>query len=151
MAKIEGLQNCSFFLSVPLARENLKENLKHKNRAKQLTNVLAVDPPAPPSERLLHVLIRGLNQESEEKAAEDKAMKKNAFADLTLGPSSRTELLESLQGTIHILRKHFYSTKFNLTYRFFTKIGLFRQNNRISLLTLHFVEIFKLKFEIFNI
>ena len=47
-------------------------NLKHKNRAIQLTNVLAVDPPAPPSERLLHVLIRGLNQESEEKAAEDK-------------------------------------------------------------------------------
>ena len=70
-----------------------------------------MDPPAPPSERLLHVLIRGLNQESEEKAAEDKAMKKNAFADLTLGPSSRTELLESLQGTIHILRNHFYSTK----------------------------------------
>ena len=70
-----------------------------------------MDPPAPPSERLLHVLIRGLNQESEEKAAEDKAMKKNAFADLTVGPSSRTELLESLQGTIHILRKHLYSTK----------------------------------------
>ena len=91
-----------------------------------------MDPPAPPSERLLHVLIRGLNQESEEKAAEDKAMKKNAFADLTLGPSSRTELLESLQGTIHILRKHLYSTKFNLTSRFFTKTG-FRQNNRISL------------------
>ena len=45
-----------------------------------MTNVLAVDPPAPPSERLLHVLIRGLNQESEEKAAEDKAMKKNADA-----------------------------------------------------------------------
>ena len=106
-SKIEGLQNCSFFVSVPLAREKLKENLKHKNRTIQLTNVLAVDPPAPPSERLLHVLIRGLNQESEEKAAEDKAMKKNAFADLTLGPSSRTELLESLQGTIHILRKHF--------------------------------------------
>ena len=82
-----------------------------------------MDPPAPPSERLLHVLIRGLNQESEEKAAEDKAMKKNAFADLTIGPSSRTELLESLQGTIHILRKHLYSTKFNLTSRFFTKTG----------------------------
>ena len=114
-SKIEGLQNCSFFVSVPLAREKLKENLKHKNRTIQLTNVLAVDPPAPPSERLLHVLIRGLNQESEEKAAEDKAMKKNAFADLTIGPSSRTELLESLQGTIHILRKHFYSTKLNLT------------------------------------
>ena len=111
---IQKLKVCKiahFFVSVPLARENLKGNLKHKNRAIQLTNVLAVDPPAPPSERLLHVLIRGLNQESEEKAAEDKAMKKNAFADLTIGPSSRTELLESLQGTIHILRKHFYSTK----------------------------------------
>ena len=47
------------------------------------------------------------DMEAEEKAAEDKAMKKNAFADLTIGPSSRTELLESLQGTIHILRKHF--------------------------------------------
>jgi len=70
----------------------------YSQAAIQLTNVLAVDPPAPPSERLLHVLIRGLNQESEEKAAEDKAMKKNTFADLTVGPSSRSELLESLQG-----------------------------------------------------
>ena len=29
-----------------------------------------------------------------------KAMKKNAFADLTVGPSSRSELLESLQGKV---------------------------------------------------
>ena len=101
-----------------------------------------MDPPAPPSERLLHVLIRGLNQESEEKAAEDKAMKKNTFADLTVGPSSRSELLESLQGTIHILRKHLDSTKFNLTSKCFTKTGFFRQNNRVSFSTLQFDQIF---------
>jgi hypothetical protein len=28
-------------------------------------------------------------------------------------------------GTIHILRKHFYSTKINLTFKFFTETGFF--------------------------
>ena len=32
------------------------------------------------------------------------------------------------QGTIHILRKHFYSTKLNLTSQLFTKTGVFRQS-----------------------
>ena len=31
-------------------------------------------------------------------------------------------------GTIHILRKHFYSTKLNLTSKFFTRTGFFHQN-----------------------
>ena len=62
----------------------------------QLTNILAVDPPCPPSERLLHVLNRGLEREAEEMASEDRGGKKNALADL--GPFSRTELLENLQG-----------------------------------------------------
>ena len=43
-----------------------------------------------------------------------------------------------LLGTIHILRTHFYGTKLNLTSKFFTKSGFFRQNKRISILTLHF-------------
>ena len=47
-------------------------------------------------------------------------------------------------GTIHILRKHFYSTKLNLTFKFFTKTRFFRQNKRISFSTLHFGEIFML-------
>ena len=42
----------------------------------------------------------------------------------------RTELLKA-QGTIHILRKHFYSKKLNLTSKFFTKSGFFRQNKTI--------------------
>ena len=63
----------------------------------QLTNILAVDPPCPPSERLLHVLNRGLEREAEEMAAEERGGKKNALADLG-GPQSRTELLENLQG-----------------------------------------------------
>ena len=29
------------------------------------------------------------------------------------------------QGTIHILRKHFYSTKLNSTFKFFKKLGFF--------------------------
>ena len=47
-------------------------------------------------------------------------------------------------GTIHILRKHFYSTKLNLTFKFFTKTGFFRQNKRISFSTLHFDKVFML-------
>ena len=31
------------------------------------------------------------------------------------------------EGTIHILRKHFYSTKLNLNFKFFSKTGFFRQ------------------------
>ena len=46
-------------------------------------------------------------------------------------------------GTIHILRKHFYSTKLNLTSKFFTTT-FFRQIKRISFPTLHFHEIFML-------
>ena len=46
-------------------------------------------------------------------------------------------------GTIHTLRKHFYSTKINLTFQFFTKTGFFRQIiKRISFSTLLFDEIF---------
>jgi hypothetical protein len=48
------------------------------------------------------------------------------------------------EGTIHILRKHLYSTKLNLTSKFFTKTGVFRQNKRISFSTLHFDEFFML-------
>ena len=65
----------------------------------QLTNILAVDPPCPPSERLLHVLNRGLDREAEEMAAAsaaDSSGGKN-LADLG-GPFSRAEMLENLQG-----------------------------------------------------
>ena len=48
------------------------------------------------------------------------------------------------EGTIHILRKHLYSTKLNLTSKIFTKTGFFRQNKRISFSTLHFDEFFML-------
>ena len=55
-------------------------------------------------------------------------------------------------GTIHILRKHLFSTKLNLTSKICTKTGFFHQNKRISFSTLHFDEIFmlKLKFENFS-
>ena len=53
-------------------------------------------------------------------------------------------------GTIHILRKHFDSTKLTLTFKFFTKTRFFRQNKRISFSMLHFDEIFMLQFEIFS-
>ena len=33
-------------------------------------------------------------------------------------------------GTIHILRKHFYSTKLNLTSKFFTRTGFFSSKQR---------------------
>ena len=33
-----------------------------------------------------------------------------------------------VQGTIHILRKHFYSTKLDMTSKFFEKTRFFRQN-----------------------
>ena len=47
-------------------------------------------------------------------------------------------------GTIHILRKHFYSTKLNLITKFFTRTGFFRQNKRLYFSTLHFDKIFML-------
>ena len=52
--------------------------------------------------------------------------------------------LDGLLGTVHILRKHLYSTKLNLTSKFFTKTGFFCQNKRISFSTLHFDKIFML-------
>ena len=55
-----------------------------------------------------------------------------------------TYLLPFAIGTIHILRKQFYSTKISLTYKFFTKTVFFRQIKRISFSTLHFDEIFML-------
>ena len=63
--------------------------------AVQLTNMFAVDPPCPPSERLLHVVEFGLEREAEEKTAEEQANKKSMLADLG-APISRTDLLESL-------------------------------------------------------
>ena len=45
------------------------------------------------------------------------------------------------QGTIHILRKHLYSTKLNF---------FICQNKRISFFTFYFDEIFMLQFEIFS-
>ena len=47
----------------------------------------------------------------------------------------------SFLGTIHILRKHSYSTKLNLTTLFFTNTVFFRQNKTISFSILHFDEI----------
>ena len=43
-------------------------------------------------------------------------------------------ILTSL-GTIHMLCKHFYSTKLNLTFKFFTKTMFFRQIKTISFST----------------
>ena len=45
-------------------------------------------------------------------------------------------------GTIHILHKHFYSTKLHLSSKIFTKTWFFHQNKIISFSTLHFDEIF---------
>ena len=42
------------------------------------------------------------------------------------------------KGTIHILRKHLYSTKLNLITKFFIKTFFFRQNKGISFSTLRF-------------
>ena len=56
----------------------------------------------------------------------------------------RLLMLQNVLGTIHILHKHFYSTKLNLTFKFFTKTEFFRQIKRISFSTLRFDEIFML-------
>ena len=51
------------------------------------------------------------------------------------------------QGTIHILRKHLYSTKLNLTSKFFTRTGVFFVKTKdFSFSTLHFDIIFMLFF-----
>ena len=55
-----------------------------------------------------------------------------------------SRLGDSQLGTIHILRKHLYSTKLKLTIKPFAKAFFFRQNKIISFITLHFDEIFML-------
>ena len=52
-------------------------------------------------------------------------------------------------GTIHILRKHLYSTKFILTSKFFTKTVFFRQNKRFFF-NITFDKIFKSLLEFFG-
>ena len=52
----------------------------------------------------------------------------------------RDNVISTVQGTIHILRKHLNSTKLNLTTKFFTKTGFFRQNKTISFSILYFDE-----------
>ena len=58
--------------------------------------------------------------------------------------SEKDDVLKQALGTIHILRKHLYSTKRNLVTKFFIKTGFFRQNKRTSFSTLHIDEIFML-------
>ena len=58
---------------------------------------------------------------------------------------TKLEYAESSKGTIHILRKHLYSTKLTLNTKFLTKNVFFRQ--RVSFSTLHFDEIFMLMSE----
>ena len=62
---------------------------------------------------------------------------------------SKSEICKHLEaglvaglGTIHILRKHFHSPKFDLISQIFTKTGFFRHIKRISSSTLHFDEFF---------
>ena len=57
---------------------------------------------------------------------------------------TKLEYAESSKGTIHILRKHLYSTKLTLNTKFLTNF-FFRQ--RVSFSTLHFDEIFMLMSE----
>jgi len=82
------------------------------------------------------------------------------------GPEGGIEALELLQkqakeeglatviilGTIHIFRKHLYSTKLNMTmYLIFQqKTGFSCQNKRIDFSTLHFDKNFTLDFDIFG-
>ena len=40
-------------------------------------------------------------------------------------------LQQPSQGTIHILRKHLYSTEHNLTFKIFTKTGFFCQSKGV--------------------
>ena len=50
------------------------------------------------------------------------------------------------QGTVHILRKHLYSTKLDMITIFFLKTGFFRQNKRVYFSTLRFDKIFMMYF-----
>ena len=55
----------------------------------------------------------------------------------------------ALLGTIHILRKHFYSTKLNLI-TIFSQTRFLRQNKTKSISMLHFDKIFMLQFANFS-
>ena len=46
------------------------------------------------------------------------------------------------KGTIHILRKHFYSTKLNLTCKFFSKNVFFLSKQKNSFVNITFLQIF---------
>ena len=51
---------------------------------------------------------------------------------------------------LNILKKHLYCTKLDYLPNIFTNTQFFRQNKRLPFSTLHFDEIFMLKFEIFS-
>ena len=83
--------------------------------------------------------------ENDKKEYKTPVIQKNISKLVQLRKASTPRL-----GNIHIVCKHLYSTKLNLTSKIFTKTGFFRQNKRISFSTLHFDEIFMLKFENFR-
>ena len=77
--------------------------------------------------------------ENDKKEYKTPVIQKNISKLVQLRKASTPRL-----GTIHILHKHLYSPKLNLTSKIFTKTGFFRQNKRISFSTLDFDEIFML-------
>ena len=64
----------------------------------------------------------------------DEPKKQGKFKLIDSGNSLTTEML----GTIHILRKHFYCTKLNLTCKFFTKFGFFLSKQKNLFFTITF-------------
>ena len=87
-------------------------------------------------------------KESDEINEENEEDNEEVPSDVDLNDPFFKEELSSLKstkkddkiskGTIHILRKHLYSTKLNLISLFFTKTGVFHQNKRIYFSTLRF-------------
>ena len=73
-------------------------------------------------------------------------MIRNGSSELHNGNNNLVKHSDMSIGTIHILRKHLYITKLNLTSKFFSLNGFFRQNKGISFSTLHFDKMFMLFF-----
>ena len=83
--------------------------------------------------------LRPVRQDDDEVMDSDETTQAPAEAETHKITMDRKEALTKWLGTIHILRKHLYSTKLNLTSKFFTKTGFFFVKSK----EFHFQQLFE--------
>ena len=78
------------------------------------------------------------------------ANENNIWGNIQLSVKPNRIRWDFAQGTIHILRKHLCSTKFNSITKFYMKTGIFHQNKKVYFSKSCCDKIFMMFFEIFR-